>query len=446
MTATWNAWYRSLKDDIRHHPLVRRMAASGLWLRSCLTRQSPTQRLLTLTQAAHLCPTGPAFDSLCRLLRKEMDRLDPADIEWRRITRTAANTSDVPKGILLKAPVSASEKGVLHVPFEDQWLRLFRSDDRTLINRMAEEYDLVLGPSWSPPPEPALVMAATLWPGRLYTLLSNFADAERMRAVSDRLEPVPLLASSWVDPISFEPHLGQDRDIDIVMLANFGAFKRHWLLFDALRSLPRSYRIRLLGVPMDGRGETHLRKEAELYGVADRFEVVVKPTREEIAQSLARARVSIILSRREGSCVAVAESLFADTPVGLVQGCQIGSTAYINDRTGCFLRESHLAEDLHRFVAQADTYRPRSWALSHITCRHSIARLNHLLREHARQEGRPWTRDLELFAQDTLSIYPDPDRALAMQPHIDAFERNFGFRLGRGMRRVLTSSPLVAVA
>jgi glycosyltransferase involved in cell wall biosynthesis len=417
------------------------LAALGLSLRAKF--QSPLQRVLTLARAAHVCPTGGMFRRLCRSLRAALDRLDPGEIDWSKIGKQPADVRDVPKGILLKPAISPREKGVLHVPFEDQWLRLFRSGQAAAV---AERYDLILGPSWSPPPEPALLLAIKLWPGRLYTFLSNHTDAERMRALSPTLTPIPLLSSSWVNPEAFAPFLGQERDLDIVMLANFAPFKRHWLLFEALRSLPASYRVLLMGVSMEGRSEGDLRHEAEAYGVADRFEVVTRPTREQIARNLARAKVSIVLSRREGSCVAVTESLFADTPVGLVQGAHIGSRVFLNDRTGRLLREGRLAEDLRSFVEAAGTFRPRSWAMAHLTYRHSSAMLNHTLREMARRDGQSWTRDLEPISKDTISRYPDPEGALAMQPHIDAFEREFGLRLGRGLHASTGTAPLAAVA
>ena len=63
-------------------------------------------------------------------------------------------------------------------------------------------------------------LAAKLWPGRVFTLLSNFADADLMTALSDRLVPVPLLASSWVNPAACENFLGRPKVYDLVMLAN----------------------------------------------------------------------------------------------------------------------------------------------------------------------------------------------------------------------------------
>src|SRR5262249_3036816 len=203
--------------------------------------------------------------------------------------------------ILLKPPVSPQEKGVLHVAFEEQWLRLFRRDHAAAV---ARRYDLLLGPSWSPPIDLPLLLAVKLWPGRLYTLPGNHDAAPAMAALSDRLCLVPLLASSWVDPAAFEPHLGGPKEYDLVMLANFHPVKRHWLFFHMLRRLPRRYRVLLLGVPLEGRTEQVLRDEARAFGVADRFELKLKPSREELLRGLCRSRASVIFSRQEGSCIA----------------------------------------------------------------------------------------------------------------------------------------------
>ncbi len=63
------------------------------------------------------------------------------------------------------------------------------------------------------------------------------------------------------------------------------------------------------------------------------------PHAEVVARWLCRARASVILSRREGSCVVVAESLFADTPAALLENAEVGSRAFINASTGRLLRD-----------------------------------------------------------------------------------------------------------
>jgi glycosyltransferase involved in cell wall biosynthesis len=420
-----------LPEGLRAHPFTRAAAARFLAFRARWLCRQPTRRLVLLARAAQLCPDAVGRHSLTRAVCEELERLDPAGIDWNALDIASTDRPDIPKAILLKPPVSDQEKGVLHIPFEAQWLRLFRGGQAEAV---ARRYDLLLGPSWSPPPEPGLLLALKLWPGRLYTLLSNFDDAERMRALSDRLVPVPLLASSWVNPAVFEPWLGRPRDYDVVMLANFATFKRHWLLFHMLRQLPRSYRVLLLGVPLGDRKEDALRAEARDFGVEDRFDLVVRPTRAQVAEGLCRSRVSLIFSRGEGSCIAVAESFLADTPVGLFHDARIGSRAFINARTGRLLRRRGLAGQVRQFVQEASWYRPRSWALEHISCLRSHEVLNEVFRNEARRQRLPWTRDLEPMQNDTYPCYLSPETAAEMLPWIEDFDRQYGLRLGTGWR------------
>src|SRR5262249_13234194 len=254
-----------------------------------------------------------------------------------------APRNDLPKGLLLKAPVSPAEKGLLYLTFEDHWLRLLQSGK---VPAIARRYDLLLGPSTSPPPSRELLLTLRLWPGRLFSLLSNFKDAGLLRVLSPKLTPVPLLASSWVDPDAFVPHLGGPKDYDIAMLAHFDPVKRHWLFFEALRGLPRRFRVLLMRVPLGGRTEKDLLAEARVFGVQGRFDLVVRPSRDEVMAGLARARTSLVFSRQEGACIAVAESLFADTPVGLFKDARIGSKAFINGRTGMLLPPRGLPQHL----------------------------------------------------------------------------------------------------
>ena len=118
------------------------------------------------------------------------------------------------------------------------------------------------------------------------------------------------------------------------MLAHFDPVKRHWLFFDALRRLPRRYRVLLMGVPLGKHTEAKFWAEARAFGVQDRFELHVRPTRAEVMAGLARGRVSLVFSRQEGSCIAVSESLFADTPVGIFRNARIGSRASSTTRRG----------------------------------------------------------------------------------------------------------------
>lgn len=425
MKSRLHYWRRCLWDFVRYNAVCGRAASHGLGLLATLT-QSPLRRLARLARAIRVSPRRRLL-ALRPTIEAELARLDAAALDWRELGSGAVPRTDIPKALIIKPPVSAREKGVLMVTFEDQWMRLLRSGQAEAI---ARRYDLILGPSASPPPDLELLLMTRLWPGRLFTMLSNFKDATLMRMLSRRLTPIPLLASSWVDPDAFAPHLGGSKDYDIVMLAHFDPVKRHWLFFDALRRLPRRYRVLLMGVPLGKHTEAKFWEEARAFGVQDRFELHVRPTRAEVMAGLARSRVSLVFSRQEGSCIAVSESLFADTPVGLFRNARIGSRAFINDQTGVLLQRHKLAERLQCFVENAEAYRPREWALNNISCHVSHEVLNRHLRRAAEQEGRRWTRDVLPFAKGLVPTYLTAETEAEMLPYYEDFARSYGLLLG----------------
>jgi glycosyltransferase involved in cell wall biosynthesis len=417
-------WRRLVWDYFRYGQLPGWVASRALSVMARWQR-GPLLRLGLLTRAARVRPKAKRLAQLLPAMRADLDQLDAAGIDWEALGGPARN--DMGKGIILKPPVSPREKGVLYLTFEKQWLRLLRSGKTAEI---AERYDLVLGPSTSPPPHVEQLLLTRLWPGRVYTLLSNFDDAELLRQVSPRLRTVPLLASSWVDPDDFVPHLGGPKEYDLVMLAHFDPVKRHWLLFEALRKLPRSFRVLLMGVPLGGRTEKDLRDEAHVFGVADRFELKLRPSRAEVMAGLARGKVSLVFSKQEGACIAVTESLFADTPVGLFRNARVGSRAFINDQTGRLLDRRGLARQLVDFVNESERFRPRRWAIENISCHRSRAVLNEVLKSEAEE----WTRDLLRIRKDLLPSYLSVRDEEAMRPWYEDFAERYGLLLGPAAR------------
>jgi hypothetical protein len=165
--------------------------------------------------------------------------------------------------------------------------------------------------------------------------------------------------------------------------------------------------------------------------VQDRFELHTRLSDAAIAEGLCRSRVSLIFSGQEGSCIAVAESLFADTPVGLFEDARIGSKAFINANTGRLLTRNRMAYQVQDFIETSSAYQPRPWALANISCHHSYAVLNRCLREEARRRRQPWTRDLLPFYQNALPRYLSAEDERAMAPWYEDFAQAHGIRLGQ---------------
>ena len=420
-------WKNHLRDTLRYGSLSRWVASRVFQFAERL-RANPVTKLQQLNRALRLAPTVQHVESLRPRIEKILSSITRKDVPWSQLTGDGRKAIELPKGIIIKPPVSAQEKGIIYLTFGDHWLRLLRSGHSKAI---AQEYDLVLGPSYSPPPDFALELMVRDWPGKLYTLLSNFDDAPLMKALSPRIQPIPLLASNWVDPDEARPFLTEKKRYDIVMLAHFAAIKRHWVLFDAVRKMSFRPKILLMGVALDGRDENDVRQEARCFGIEDCLNIVTRPSRDQLWQGLAQSKTSIICTQQEGSCIAVVESMFADTPVALMRTARIGSAAYVNEKTGTMLDSRSMPQQLEQFIRQAGSYRARQWAVRNVCCHQSLQTLNEFLREDAERNNLPWTQNLIPFKQAILPDYLSPESELALAPHYLGFFEKYNLRLGK---------------
>jgi hypothetical protein len=186
------------------------------------------------------------------------------------------------------------------------------------------------------------------------------------------------------------------------------------------------------------KGAVSLRAEAAAFGVADRFEPVKNVSDAAVCEAFARAKTSVILSRREGSCVAVGESLFANTPVGLYEDAGIGSRFFINGHTGRLLQHAHMGRQLMGFIGEAHRYMPPQWTLENrIDCHGSTAQLNNVLRGSMLGAGQEWMQVIALhhWRPDPMLVHAADRKRL--QPTYTGINVRFGLRIG-------TDSPSTA--
>jgi glycosyltransferase involved in cell wall biosynthesis len=421
------------EDWLRYHPLVRNCLSTGQLLRDQLSKPRDNQALARSIQslaAAARLTTDPQTvqDSMARIFRR-IRLLDGAALDWTEFVPGVTNPRMATSAIL-KPYLGPREKGVLFISFEREWVKLLHHCDP---HALAERYHVVVSPS-SNPHNLVNYVFPTAFPAPVFTLISNEAERAILPRISSNFVVVPLFASSWVDPDAFGPLPRDRRDIDILMVANWGKYKRHHALFKAVAAMPASVRVVLIGQDQDARTIDSIRAQARWYGVAERIVFQSNASWEQVAEALCRARVSVVLSRREGSCVVVAESLFADTPVALLRDAEIGSRAFLNSATGCFLHHHDLGRQLVEFLDRSDRYAPRRWAIDNISCRRSTRLLNDLLRQHTTAAGQEWTQDLA-----TLCWRPDPvlleaaDRQ-RLQREYEEMQARFGLAFGRESR------------
>jgi glycosyltransferase involved in cell wall biosynthesis len=262
--------------------------------------------------------------------------------------------------------------------------------------------------------------------------ISNPADVEAYRLMSPAIEPLPIMACDWIDPRHYAPRPRAERSIDILMVANWLPFKRHWLLFSALRTMRKDLRVVLVGREAPGRTADTIRDEARSFGVTQDLELRTGIGIDEVTTLQCDSRISCLFSRREGSCVAVVESFFANAPVAMMRDAHVGSKAYINERTGVLLTTRDLGRQLSSFLERSDEFTPRQWALEHVTYEHSCRRLNETLRQRAVRTGRPWTKDIVPICWRPYPEYVDPVAASPLAEAVDGLRDRYGIELEPG--------------
>src|SRR5215831_15731141 len=312
---------------------VSELAAHFHLVSGTLPLQSDKRRLDALLKACRWTKLAPSR----RLLRAQIERFltgQQADLArrekvgWQRFfanfgkigTKKALTTS-----LVLKAPGPGGEKGVLYCSFEYNWMRLVAHYDAAAVLR---DYYLVGATSGARNDYASMMAFAGLSEDPLFIGISNLDDLEPLGILRPVVEPLPIMAGDWINPDYFEPKPHRERTIDILMVAAWPSLKRHWLLFEALRDMPRNLRVVLVGRNGKGRTEREIRAEARSLGVRQNLELHTNLEIDEVYALQCAARISAIFTRREGSCVAVAESLFAGTPVAMMDEAYIGSKAY----------------------------------------------------------------------------------------------------------------------
>jgi glycosyltransferase involved in cell wall biosynthesis len=211
------------------------------------------------------------------------------------------------------------------------------------------------------------------------------------------LIPVPSAGNWWVDPELYRPLPDAKQDADLVMVAAWADFKRHWAFFAALGKLRQEGRVLktlLAGYP-SGLTMQEIADLASYFGIRDQIELYEWLPPEEVNRLVNRAKVNVLWSRREGFNRAVVEGMFAGLPFVMRKGHNYGDPqAHVNAQTGCYATEEELPRVLVEMVDHPEKYSPREWAMANMTCLHGTKILNESIRGEALRRGEPWTEDL----------------------------------------------------
>jgi len=312
--------------------------------------------------------------------------------------------------MVLKAPVAGGEKGVLFVMVYDAIRALHSGMD---LDRLFRDYTLVFEPSWSGYCNSDL-LEYTCWNEEIFVLSAEENDFAFLQRLGSNLVPVALGPCDWVDSRAAEAYLKNPKEFDIVMNSNWAAWKRHHVLFRMLRNAKTSYKVALIGV--DEKGETRARVErlASFFGITNQLTVFEDIAYERVMDITCRSKVSILLSLKEGSNRAIAESIFCNVPVIVLSSHVGGIRKNIVPETGLLAKESKLESAIDQLLQSH--INPREWGLEHVSCFRSSEKLNSVLKEHALRQGRPWTQDIAVRSNSPESKYAFTEDAERLRP------------------------------
>lgn len=319
--------------------------------------------------------------------------------------------------MVLKKPL-AEEKGVLLVKFSELFKRMLHEFD---MKALLDDYHLVLEPSWSGYFRPD-ILAFTQFDEPIFVLAAECDDFRLLETLGSNLVPVPLGPCDWVDPRVAAPHLDQPKRFDIVMNSHWGSLKRHYVLFEALGRMPDLTAV-LIGGNWAGGTPGDIEALARHYGVRDRLSMHQGIPFSEVMELTCQARMAVLLSLKEGSNRALAESMFCDVPVLLLDEHVGGIRKNVVPETGEIVPQRRLKEGIRHILANAEEYSPRAWAVRNISCVRSTEILDEVIRTHALELGQPWTRDLLVRSNSPEPRYYEPESHEAMATTHDELRR-----------------------
>jgi glycosyltransferase involved in cell wall biosynthesis len=347
-------------------------------------------------------------------------------IGWDRYERADFGSIKEDKSLkttlLLKAPAAGGEKGVIYSSFEYNWMKLIASHSA---QKIFDQYILVGASSWSPTDCAVFSSLSGLSRDPAFIGISNPADQELYKCFSPTIRPLSIMACDWINPAYYNPLPHCERQIDILMVAHWERWKRHWILFKALARMRSDLTVVLIGRDSGPRTAATVHEEAKAFGVRQNLVLLTNISIDEVIGHQCNAKVSIACSRREGSCVSVTESMFADSPVAMVDDSHIGAKAYINRETGILFRPKLAHLQLSEMLERSDAFSARNWAETSISASLTSRKLNGILRQYCENATLPWTRDIAPLCWHYVPDYLNVSDLDLLRPAVEEFNDRF---------------------
>lgn len=292
---------------------------------------------------------------------------------------------------ILKPNLGPKEKGVLLLNYDETIDTFFALFD---LEKLAHDYRIVVEPSAWGYQQPRIHLLRGL--DTDVVVQSQYKpDFEYIKSLGGALHPIRLGAGDWADPELFCSGYMEEKHYDLVMIANWLKWKRHKLLFQAMRNLgARIGRVALIGYPLEGRTSDEIRALAQKFEVAEKIDIFENVSMSEVSNILRRAKVGVLLSKKEGANRGIYECFFSDVPV-ILTNSNIGvNRDHLNEQTGKLVSDKDLPIVIEKMIQEVKRYKPRDWAIKNTGCTHSSKALNTFIRNIALAQYEEWTCDI----------------------------------------------------
>lgn len=294
--------------------------------------------------------------------------------------------------LVLKSP-NTNEKGVLYLYYSyiyPLFLRLFD------VKEIEESYHIVVEPSWTGYCDLNLLCLTTLKHDVVVGSIEPY-DSNFIKNIESNLTTAEFSGNTWVDPNKFHPLDNCDKEYDVIYIASWGTYKRHWAFFQALNKLKQQGKILkvvLVGYSIDLTSKD-IQALANECGVLDQITIFENINAEKVNELLNKSKINLLWSRREGVNRAIIEGMAANVPCVVRAGFNYGHNYhYINEKTGQFADEQSLPLVLMEMLDNLARFSPRAYVVDKMTPEVSTQTINKKLKEVSNRQGQNWTQDI----------------------------------------------------
>jgi glycosyltransferase involved in cell wall biosynthesis len=347
---------------------------------------------------------------------------DPASAQLASVFSLAGTgKADLLRDLIVLKKHTADEKGVILLKYARTFSAVVALLD---MERVMSRYTLVLEPCWAGYCDPSILMLVA--PGHPVVVQCFTEDDYRyIERVGWPLIPIRQGPADWVDADNFAPSGAPGKIYDLIMVANWGAHKRHAQLFRALRDVrDRKVRVLLAGFPWANRTAHDIRREAASVG-NDHVQIEIRESvpHTELAGLVSQSKVFVFLTRKEGDNKALVEAMFADVPAIVYDRTIGGAGSRINEATGVFASDARLAQSIEYMLDNHGKFSPRRWALEHTGSVVATRVLDGALRTAVTKAGGRYTTSIVEKTNAPNLAYKDRARR-------EEFAADYAFILG----------------